>query len=204
MAGGYTAKGGDANENTLTISGGEIAAVSGTTAYVASRYSAAGNANGNTLILSGGKFGAASAAASALSQGTATDLTTLSNYLAGGSAVTGEASNNTVNLEGSPLQTTYSLFGGLGQTSTGNTLNVSSLDNRVGNLDYFQVMNYNVPEGSVKGDTLLTVTGTANLTNVPVTAKLLARTPFESRRIHHPGYQSQRPSAEWHHLWYGG
>ena len=178
VAGGYTAKGGDANENTLTISGGEIAAVSGTTAYVASGYSAAGNANGNTLILSGGKFGAASAAASALSQGTATDLTTLSNYLAGGSAVTGEASNNTVNLEGSPLQTTYSLFGGLGQTSTGNTLNVSSLDNRVGNLDYFQVMNYNVPEGSVKGDTLLTVTGTANLTNVPVTAKLLARTPL--------------------------
>ena len=171
IAGGWADKSGTASGNTLNF-------LSGTTAYVASGYSAAGNANGNTLILSGGKFGAASAAASALSQGTATDLTTLSNYLAGGSAVTGEASNNTVNLEGSPLQTTYSLFGGLGQTSTGNTLNVSSLDNRVGNLDYFQVMNYNVPEGSVKGDTLLTVTGTANLTNVPVTAKLLARTPL--------------------------
>ena len=175
--GGYTALG-DATGNTLNISGGTIGTASGSNSYIAGGYTASGTASGNTVNISGGTFGeAASASDTETSEETgtaaeddATDITTLSNYIAGGYSADGEASDNTVNLTGTALETTFSLYGGLGQTSTGNTLNVYTKGNSVGNLGYFQNINFYIPAGTESGDTMLTVTGTADVSGAAIKA----------------------------------
>ena len=173
VAGGLADKSGNANNNTLNLSGVTIGTNSAE-GYVAGGYANKGDATGNTVTISGGTFGSSENAETKET----TDITKFVNYIAGGYAGTGDASDNTVNLQGDALKTTYSLYGGLGTTSTDNTLNVSNLNNSVSNLDYFQNLNFFVPKGSRAGDTLLTVTDTATITNAAVTAKLLARTPL--------------------------
>lgn len=173
VAGGLADKSGNANNNTLNLSGVTIGTNSAE-GYVAGGYANKGDDTGNTVTISGGTFGSSENTETKET----TDITKFVNYIAGGYAGTGDASDNTVNLQGDALKTTYSLYGGLGTTSTDNTLNVSNLNNSVSNLDYFQNLNFFVPKGSRAGDTLLTVTDTATITNAAVTAKLLARTPL--------------------------
>lgn len=61
-----------------------------------------------------------------------------SSQIIAGYTVSGEASDNTVNITGGVLNGTAALYGGYGTSSTGNTLNVYSKGNTVGELGYFQ------------------------------------------------------------------
>ena len=179
--GGLTAGTGDVAENSVTVSGGSLQG------NVYGGYAKKGNASGNIVNLSGGTFGteAAEDAATAENVNTqnlleadnatdeeaaATDFTSLTNFLAGGYAANGDASNNVVNLLGSGIQTSYSLYGGLGQTGTDNTLNVYGLNNSVKNLGYFQTLNFYVPAAAKAGDTMLEVTGTADVRGAKINA----------------------------------
>ena len=65
-----------------------------------------------------------------------------------GYTVSGEASDNTVNITGGVLNGTAALYGGYGTSSTGNTLNVYSKGNTVGELGYFQKI-YIAPEAEL-------------------------------------------------------
>ncbi len=194
VSGGYTALG-NATGNTLNISGGTIGTASGSNSYIAGGYTASGTASGNTVNISGGTFGVADGETSdtttaktmsllaATADATTPDLSTLSNYIAGGYSADGDTSDNTVNLTGSALATGFSLYGGVGQTSTGNTLNVYTKGNSVGSLAYFQNLNFYVPADAANGDTLLTVTGTADVTGATIKAGVADTTQLKSGDI---------------------
>ena len=201
VSGGYTVLG-NATGNTLNISGGTIGTASGSNSYIAGGYTASGTASGNTVNISGGTFGAAVSVAdtdtseetdtttaqtmsllTVTDDATTTDLSTLSNYIAGGYSADGDALDNTVNLTGSALTTGFSLYGGVGQMSTGNTLNVYTKGNSVGNLAYFQNLNFYVPADAANGDTLLTVNGTADVTGAAIKAGVADTTQLKSGDI---------------------
>ncbi len=107
------------------------------------------DANGNTVNYYGG--------------------TVMDSIIAGQSA-SAAANDNTVNLYVALVGENLTLSGGIGQTSTGNTLNVHAKGNSVANLDHFQNYNFYVPADTVAGDMVLTVTGTADLTDTTVKA----------------------------------
>ena len=96
---------------------------------------------------------------------------TVNKSIIGGQSDSAAADNNTVNLYAALVGENLNLYGGVGQTeSTGNTLNVYAKGNSVANLDHFQNYNFYVPAGTAAGDTVLTVTGTADLTDATVKA----------------------------------
>lgn len=125
----------EANNNTVNVFGGTVAE------GVIGGQSDSGTANDNTINFYGG---------------------TVTEGLLGGQSTTGAAKDNTVNLYAALLTSEGKLYGGQGTESTGNTLNVYAKGSSVKNLDYFQNMNFYVPAGTGAGETLLTVTGTAN------------------------------------------
>ena len=125
----------EANNNTVNVFGGTVAE------GVIGGQSDSGTANDNTINFYGG---------------------TVTEGLLGGQSTTGAAKDNTVNLYAALLTSEGKLYGGQGTESTGNTLNVYAKGSSVKNLDYFQNMNFYVPAGTGTGETLLTVTGTAN------------------------------------------
>ena len=94
---------------------------------------------------------------------------TVTDSIIAGKSASAAADNNTVNLYAPLVETGLNLYGGIGKTeSTGNTLNVYSNGNSVGNLDHFQKLNFYVPKNAVAGDTMLTVTGDANLAGAAI------------------------------------
>jgi hypothetical protein len=96
---------------------------------------------------------------------------TVTDSIIAGQSDSAAASDNVVNLYAALVGENLNLYGGIGQTeSTGNTLNVYAKGNSVANLDHFQNYNFYVPADTVAGDTVLTVTDTANLTNATVKA----------------------------------
>ena len=68
------------------------------------------------------------------------------------------ATNNIVNLNGTVVGDGLCLYGGMAPTSTGNTLNVKSLNNEVKEIGYFQNLNFYIPKEAVNGSTMLTIT----------------------------------------------
>lgn len=144
VSGGY-AGGGDVSENTVTINDGTI------TTSVAAGTSDSGNASGNTLNINGGTIG------------TEESSDESENVIAGGISDSGAATDNTVNVYAGMLGVMMSLYGGYSSTSSGNTLNMYMKANTVKNLGYFQAMNFYVPKGTTVGETMLTVTGTADV-----------------------------------------
>lgn len=109
-------------------------------------------ASDNTINISGGTIGDIYGGAIAAQYGT------------------GQAINNVVTISGSPNLSTSSLYGGgvfsgaSNDVFTGNTLNVKTAGLTVGNISNFQYLNFYVPSTSSAGDTMLSVTGTADLT----------------------------------------
>ena len=63
-----------------------------------------------------------------------------------------------------------SLYGGYGGSVDNNTLNVYTVGNTVQNLGGFQNLNFYVPATAVKGDTMLTITGSADVTDAAIQA----------------------------------
>lgn len=90
----------------------------------------------------------------------------------------GKAINNTINLKGT-LNTTGTLFGGMeavqGLQTTGNTLNIYSLNNKVSALGGFANINFYLPAETADGSTVLTIDGNykTNLSKTTVSAGVL-------------------------------
>ena len=146
---------GKAVGNKVTITGGTVKN------SVLGGHSALSDATGNTVTIAGGTLGTEAA-----TTGEADD-----NVIAGGFAENGAATGNTVNITGGSLGTLLSLYGGYSdKESTGNTLNLYTKGNTVKNVQYFQALNFYVPAGTAAGDTLLEVTGTADVHGAAISA----------------------------------
>lgn len=173
-----------ASDNTVTINGGTARYVYGGFAYVTSMAgSVVATASGNTVNINdgsinsvyggyaGANLGAGPHAASGntinISGGTINEV--YGGYVDTHSG-TGQATNNVVTISGSPNLTTAGLYGGyLGMTTSGdafsgNTLNMKTAGLTVASLSNFQYVNFYLPSSLLAGDTVLTVTGTADLT----------------------------------------
>lgn len=128
---------GDADGNTVTISGGEVTGGIG----IYGGFTTEGDANSNTIDVSGG---------------------TLDTDIYGGQTYDGAADNNTINILAGDLNPEMSLYGGYGTTeSKNNTYNMYTKGQTVADFAYFQNLNFYVPEGTTAGETMLTVTGNA-------------------------------------------
>ncbi|MCF0248249.1 MAG: hypothetical protein HUJ86_06555, partial [Synergistes sp.] len=183
----YVSKDGSAENNKLTISGGNIG---GATAG----YTNKGNASGNVLTIDGGKV-SGNAVAGMTVEGNAFDNTAILN---GGevadlyAALTGkgDASNNTVTLNGGKADNVYGgytnsgnaigntvnwyggditggLYGGISEKdgiSANNTLNMYVSNKTVQYVGGFQNYYFYLPEGyNTAADTMLSVSGNKNV-----------------------------------------
>ena len=146
---------GKSSDNTVTINDGTVKN------SVLGGHSAMSDAIGNTVNIAGGIIGTESSGT-----GEADD-----NAIAGGFAEEGQANNNTVNITGGTLGAMMSLYGGYSEKgSSGNTLNLHTKGNTVKNLGYFQNLNFYVPEGTAAGETMVTVTGNADVSKAVIQA----------------------------------
>lgn len=165
--GGYSA-GGNANGNTVTITGGTVGTESG---WVGIRggSSSSGTANNNTVTISGGTinndiWGGMGATADGNTVTISGENTVFlsTKGIHGAAAMTGDATNNTVNIL-TPVSVAY-LYGGLNEAggttkSTGNTLNIAAKGVTTGSVDAFQNMNFYLPSDIANNDTMLTING---------------------------------------------
>ena len=164
--GGYS-EGGNANGNTVTISGGTIGSSSGNGVY-GGLASGTGTANNNTIEISGGTFsgsvyGGNSAYGSASGNKVTISGTPVfaSDGFIHGAFSGGDTTNNTVNILAKNL-TVGGLVGGepMGSgTSSGNTLNIAAKGVTTGSVNAFQNMNFYLPSDIANNDTMLTVNG---------------------------------------------
>ena len=146
---------GKSSGNTVTINDGTVKK------SVLGGHSAMSDAIGNTVNIAGGIIGTESSGT-----GEADD-----NAIAGGFAKEGQANNNTVNITGGTLGAMMSLYGGYSEKgSSSNTLNLHTKGNTVKNLGYFQNLNFYVPEGTAAGETMVTVTGNADVSKAVIQA----------------------------------
>ena len=146
---------GKSSGNTVTINDGTVKN------SVLGGHSAMSDAIGNTVNIAGGIIGTESSGT-----GEADD-----NAIAGGFAEEGQVNNNTVNITGGTLGAMMSLYGGYSEKgSSGNTLNLHTKGNTVKNLGYFQNLNFYVPEGTAAGETMVTVTGNADVSKAVIQA----------------------------------
>ncbi|MBC3536695.1 hypothetical protein [Megasphaera hominis] len=172
--GGFVANEGNANKNTVTINGGTVeeTVVAGTTP--------SGDVSGNTLNISGGTIGTTDAVdeeGNSIANG---------NLIAAGYTDSGSAADNTVNVTGGTLGEMMSLYGGYTPTktaSTGNTLNMYTKGNTVENLDYFQNLNFYVPEGTTAGETMIEVTNNADVSGADITAGVYNNTQIRPGQV---------------------
>lgn len=164
MAGGQTL-GGNATGNTVAMSGGSVAT------YMAGGQSNTGNAAGNTVDMSGGAF-TTYLAGGQTDTGAATGNTvnirggTTGEFVYGGYATgaggSGSATDNTVNLYGSPDLAATTIYGGRagGDARSGNTLNVFTSNLVAKNVANFAKYNFILPDYVRPGHTVLRLTDT--------------------------------------------
>ncbi|PPB72666.1 hypothetical protein [Campylobacter hyointestinalis] len=121
---------GNANSNTVNISGGTIKR------EVYGGYSDLGSANGNTINISGG---------------------TIEGNVFGGYSTSGSANSNTINISGNPTLTYTALYGGSSKVDnfTGNTLNIRTKNIAVRYIGNFEFINFYLPNDIKANDTLL-------------------------------------------------
>jgi hypothetical protein len=170
--------------NTVTISGGTVGYAHGGYAY---SDSGTVQATGNAVTISGDAqvgygvyggfaysgFGDVTATATATANNNTVTISggTVGGNVYGGYAYSGSgdttATGNTVTISGTPTLTNSTLYGGGGtyDAFTGNTLNLHSANLTVGGLYNFENLNFYVPTTLANGGTMLTVTGTADLTD---------------------------------------
>lgn len=163
--GGYTETG-KASGNTVLVEGGTMrGSVMGS--FVDS---GAGASGGNTVRISGGSVGGRVYGAFS-DAGDASDNTVLISGGAPGKAVyggyvwqgAGNATGNTLILEGSPELRGTALYGGdtrsgSGDTVSGNTLEVRTSGLTAANVGHFARYRFILPEGTSAGSTVLTLT----------------------------------------------
>ena len=165
---------GKSSGNTVTINDGTVKN------SVLGGHSAMSDAIGNTVNIAGGIIGTESsgtgeaddnAIAGGFAEKGQANNNTVNITIAGGFAEKGQANNNTVNITGGTLGAMMSLYGGYSEKgSSGNTLNLHTKGNTVKNLGYFQNLNFYVPEGTAAGETMVTVTGNADVSKAVIQA----------------------------------
>ena len=165
---------GKSSGNTVTINDGTVKD------SVLGGHSAMSDAIGNTVNIAGGIIGTESsgtgeaddnAIAGGFAEKGQANNNTVNITIAGGFAEKGQANNNTVNITGGTLGAMMSLYGGYSEKgSSGNTLNLHTKGNTVKNLGYFQNLNFYVPEGTAAGETMVTVTGNADVSKAVIQA----------------------------------
>ena len=128
---------GNANNNTVEISGGTI------NSTIWGGRSVTGNAEGNTVTISGSPTFAASSG------------------IHGAAAYDGDAKNNTVNILAKDFSIGFLIGGepGPSGTSSGNTLNLAAKNVTAGSVNAFQNINFYLPSDIANNDTMLTVNG---------------------------------------------
>ncbi|MGE4441475.1 MAG: autotransporter domain-containing protein [Desulfomicrobium sp.] len=174
-----------ASDNTVTINGGEARSVYGGFAYLGGVGGpASATASGNVINLNAGAIssiyggyaialalpGTHTAAGNAVNISGGTVLSKVYGGFADAHDGFGLATNNRVTISGSPNLTAASLYGGGApifydsEVFTGNTLNVKTSGLTVNNIFNFQYLKFYLPSSLSAGDTVMTVTGTADLT----------------------------------------
>ncbi|MBV2162720.1 MAG: autotransporter outer membrane beta-barrel domain-containing protein [Comamonas sp.] len=176
VTGGSSMWGGNATGNSVLIEGD-----SQINGGVVSGFSGKGSANDNTVLIKGG---------------------TINGVIAGGgvywNSEKGSATRNTVTIEGKAANLDQaSLFGGsinLGEgivvpaatyvpaakndLFTGNTLNLVDVNGlTVQEVGNFEFLNFTLPENTQSGDTILTVTGTADIQGSTIGVRVLGNEP---------------------------
>ena len=165
---------GDAEANTLAITGGSITG----SAYGAEVKTKAGKATGNKVLFSGGSvtnhlYGGAVTGTGAAGEATGNTVTltgasTVGGNLYGGyTSGTGATTGNTVNLGDGTVagvittgSVTGTIYGGNKTDATNNVLNVNSKAT-AGNIAHFGKLNFNFNSTIQTGDTMLTLNGGA-------------------------------------------
>lgn len=162
---GSTGGSGDATGNSIELSGGTV------TVSVYGGVSAGDNAKGNSVTIGGGSI---DAKAGNVYGGYSIDGKASGNQvqMTGGSADSGTASNNTVNIYGGTFKSDTRLYGGFSDDSSGNTLNFYTKGITVDKLGYFQNLSFYVPEDTTAGETILTVTSTADVSGASIRASV--------------------------------
>lgn len=165
IIGGESGDNGIADSNAVTISGGTF-----TDDTRIRGGSGGGNSTvkGNTVAINGGTFtgemeinGGISGTNGTINNNTVTisggDFSTVTSLIVKGGEPFNEGitQNNIVNIMTSLNMT--ELVGGMGATSTGNTLNIGAKNNSTEDLYGFQNMNFLLPADTANGDTMLTV-----------------------------------------------
>lgn len=169
VRGGYSHNG-SATNNAVTVSGGTLLDT------VIGGVSENGAVSGNTVTITGGTLNGAIAggAAELSATGNAVDIsggTINSPLIAGGATGHTTATGNTVTISGTPsISDSVILYGGYCDHTctdvfTGNALNLKIAGLTVGDLANFQYLNFYLPTTLTAGGTMLTVTGTADLTS---------------------------------------
>ena len=172
VIGGNNELGGSSSKNAVTINGGTIKE------NVIAGETLAGDANGNTLDIYGGEIGTTNAV-----DDTGNDLAD-GNLIAGGYTKDGAANENTVSIYAGTLGNMMSLYGGYSKTeSTDNTLNLYTKGNTVENLGYFQTLNFYVPENTNAGETMLEVTGNADVHGAAINAGVYSTTQLSPGQV---------------------
>jgi hypothetical protein len=159
--------------NSVTINGGNVGSY-----VVGGNVMVSGNASNNSVTINGGSVGGVYGGVT--STGSATNNTvevsggsTISGDIYGSYTSNGAATGNTVTLGAVTFVGGAGLYGASslsGDAFTGNTLNLKAAGVTVGRLENFQFLNFYLPTAFAAGGTMLTVTGTANLTNGSGTA----------------------------------
>lgn len=158
---------GEASYNEVTISGGTVSN------DVIGGYSQNGDVIGNKVTVEG----TATVKGTDYSDvygGYSIDGKAFGNQvqMTGGSADSGTASNNTVNIYGGTFKSDTRLYGGFSDDSSGNTLNFYTKGITVDKLGYFQNLSFYVPEDTTAGETILTVTSTADVSGASIRASV--------------------------------
>jgi len=160
--------------NSVTINGGTVSgnSIAGGSGGIGSIVTS------NSVAISGGSVSASTIFGGSGSKVTGNSVTisggSVNGMVAGGYSFidsdTATATNNTVTISGNPIfGAGTALFGGWtstgGSAFTGNTLNLHTAGLTVAGLQNFQYLNFYLPTTLGNGGTMLTVTGTANLTD---------------------------------------
>lgn len=169
ITGGYSVSG-DANYNKVTVTGGASSDING-------GQSSSGNVHYNEVSITGGKpsgliYGGLTYEGNVTNNtvtiaGTA-DTSGNPSVYGGQVSVSGQATDNTVNLL--TKVTLSTLTGGFSSSGscTGNTLNVAATGNTANVLRGFQNLNFYLPANITTTDTMLTVTNTAQVDGATV------------------------------------
>ncbi len=200
--GGISASG-NVSDNTLEINGGNVyGAIGGLAVINHELENAAGNVTGNRVIIHGGNitfvsggevaytysgiggFYDESLARSVVSDNTVEiDGGTISGSIIGGSALNGDAIDNTIVISGAPDLLDAYLYGGLSTNgaSEGNTLRIRTTGIIARNISDFQNLNFDLPESTRDGDTVLRLTdGTTDLTGMHMSIYIDGAAPIST------------------------